>query len=148
MKSATLLYEVPLARAELHLREGDERAAVEDVGRFLAIGRANGFRHQPFLLEGERLHDLALQACAIAASQLQARSALDELLPVLAWGLELEPSAEALYQIEMRTYLALGQPASGLLAYERCRRALAARKGVRPSPQTEVLAETLRKAIC
>lgn len=102
--------------------------------------------HEFLLLEGERLHDLALQGCVIVAALLQERGIYDELLALLAWGLELEPTAEILYQIKMRSYLNLGQPAAGLAVYDRCRRILATRLGIRPSPQTDTLAEALKAA--
>lgn len=53
--------------------------------------------------------------------------------------IEMDPLAEGFYQGLMRCYHALGRRAEALATYERCRRLLAARFGVTPSPQTQAL---------
>jgi two-component SAPR family response regulator len=58
--------------------------------------------------------------------------------------LRVDPCAEEVSRALMRVYRALGRPEAVAEVYERCRTALAERRGQPPAPETERLLKTLR----
>jgi LuxR family maltose regulon positive regulatory protein len=67
----------------------------------------------------------------------------DEALACCKRGLEVDDLDERLHQGAMRAALALGRPAEGIAAYQRCRRVLGKVLGTQPSQDTERLLRAL-----
>jgi LuxR family transcriptional regulator, maltose regulon positive regulatory protein len=78
-----------------------------------------------------------------AAEALSAAGHHEEALRVCKRGLELDDLDERLYQGLMRAALALGRPAEGIAAYQRCQRVLDKVIGTAPSQPTERLLREL-----
>ena len=57
--------------------------------------------------------------------------------------LEADDLAESLYRGLMQCHAALGRRAEAVEVYSRCRKALAARLGVEPGPETRAIYESL-----
>src|SRR4029079_18408457 len=58
--------------------------------------------------------------------------------------LGLDPLQEHVYRSLMRLYAAQGRPDAALAQYERCERELSSQLGIKPEPETEALARTIR----
>ncbi len=95
-------------------------------------------------IEGERLRRRTLQALG---KHLAALVSAGDVEPALALGerlLELDPIAEETHQALIRLDIARGALGSAMRRYQRCREALAAGLGVRPSAATETLHQRIR----
>ena len=96
------------------------------------------------LLEGERLHRLAVEALHTLAEG-HARQGQAERALQCAWRqVELDPWHESGHQQAMRLLAASGRRAEALAQYETCRRQLAEVLGVEPSTETKALYERIR----
>jgi TolB-like protein len=88
-----------------------------------------------------------LLACDIHARLMERAERDERLEEALAHGLKLisfDPLREQVHRALMRLYAAQGRHDAALAQYERCRRALADQLGVRPEPETDDLARSIR----
>jgi TolB-like protein/Tfp pilus assembly protein PilF len=126
---------------EAALHEAAE-LAVGELMEGLSIGEA-GFE-QWLTAERERLR---LLACSIHARLMERAEQGGRLEEALAHGLKLlslDPLQEHVHRGLMRFYAAQGRHDAALAQYERCRRQLSDQLGVRPAPETEDLARSIR----
>jgi DNA-binding SARP family transcriptional activator len=94
----------------------------------------------------ERLRTKFMHYFARLGSMLEARQAWDEALDLYVRGLDADNATESFYQGLMRCHAALGRPGDAASAYRQLRETLAATLGVKPSPASEALYQTLREA--
>lgn len=125
----------------------------EDLERAVALYRDNllgdfALDEAPFedwrQIEGERLRRRTLQALGRRLADLVETRDVE---PALALGerlLELDPIAEETHQALIRLDIERGALGSAMRRYQRCREALAAGLGVRPSAATEALHQRIR----
>ena len=108
----------------------------------LSVGEA-GFE-QWLAAERERFR---LLACTIHARLMECAVHDGRLEEALTHGLKLlslDPLQERVHRGLMRLYAAQGRHDAALAQYERCRRELSNQLGVRPDPETEGLARSIR----
>jgi two-component SAPR family response regulator len=83
-----------------------------------------------------------LRQIARAARQCEAKDR-QQAVDWYEQALRVDPCAEDIYRNLMTAYQALGRPAEVAESYQRCRAALAAHRGTRPSLETEGLLKAL-----
>jgi DNA-binding SARP family transcriptional activator len=93
----------------------------------------------------ERLRTKFMHYFVRLGSMLEARQAWDEALDLYVRGLDADNATESFYQGLMRCHAALGRHADAASAYRQLRETLAATLGMKPSPATEALYQTLRE---
>jgi len=94
----------------------------------------------------ERLRAKLLRAIAATARRFQQAGRFDQAYRWHEHGLETDPLIEPFYQGLMRTCLASARIAEGLAVYARCCKILKTQLQISPSPETEALADSLRKS--
>jgi len=109
----------------------------------LAIGDSVSFTEWQ-LVQRERLHRLATDACAAQRRAAEAAGRWEEARRAAERGLELEPWDESAHRAAMRALARLGQRAAALQQFARCRATLAAELEVEPEPATLALYESIR----
>jgi two-component SAPR family response regulator len=87
--------------------------------------------------ERERLGQLYVSALEELARLYLNVNQLDRCLSICQLALAQEPYREAIYQLEMRAYAALGDRASVVRRYQACKTALKEGLGISPSQETE-----------
>jgi DNA-binding SARP family transcriptional activator/TolB-like protein len=90
-----------------------------------------------------------LLTCGIHARVMERAEQGGRLVEALAHGLKLlslDPLQEQVYRGLMRLYMAQGRHDAALTQYERCRRELSDQLGVDPQPETEELAQAIRRS--
>ncbi len=126
--------------------DGALRDAAELVGGDLMEGLSipeAGFE-QWLTAERQRFR---LLACTIYTRLMERAEHIGELEEALAHGLKLlslDPLQERVHRTLMRLYAAQGRYDAALAQYERCRRELSNQLGVRPEPETDDLARSIR----
>jgi DNA-binding SARP family transcriptional activator len=95
-------------------------------------------------IEGERLRRRTLQVLGKWLAELVARGDVESALGLGERLLELDPVAEETHQALIRLDIERGALGSAMRLYQRCREALAAGLGVRPSAATEALHQRIR----
>lgn len=130
-----------------------DSGSAADLERVLALFRGDlladlALDEAPFedwrQVEGERLRRRTLQALGKWLGELVETGDVE---PALALGerlLELDPIAEETHQAMIRLDIGRGALGSAMRRYQRCREALAAGLGVRPSAATEALLQRIR----
>jgi TolB-like protein/DNA-binding SARP family transcriptional activator len=128
---------------------GDEdalRDAAELLGgelmEGLSIGEA-GFE-QWLTIERERFRLLACNIRSRLMAEAEYGGRLEEALAQGLQLLSLDPLQERVHRALMRLYVAQGRHDAALAQYEKCRRELSSQLGVRPEPETESLARSIR----
>jgi len=111
----------------------DETAGDDDFGLWLAARRQALAQEQRAPL---------LQALAAAEAQGELDTALAHAQALLA----LDPADESHHAALMRVHFMRGEPAAGLVAYDRLAAQLAQRYGTQPAAATRALAAALRSA--
>lgn len=91
----------------------------------------------------ERLHNKFIQATLTLGHACENRQEFEEALSCYYRGLELDDLAEPFYQKILSCCHALGRTAEGFSVFARCERRLQEALGVRPSPQTLRLRDSL-----
>jgi TolB-like protein/DNA-binding SARP family transcriptional activator len=126
--------------------DGALRDAAELIGgdlmEGLSVGEA-GFE-QWLTTERERFR---LLACSVYGRLMERAEHGGSLEEALTFGLKLlsvDPLQEHVHRALMRLYAAQGRHDSALVQYERCHRELSNQLGVRPEPETEDLARSIR----
>src|SRR5439155_347965 len=97
------------------------------------------------VIEGERLHQLALRGLRALAARYAERGDYGAALHHAGRLLALEPWQEDGHRQMMAVLALAGRRVDALRQYEVCRRALAEELGVEPSPETAALAERIRR---
>ena len=92
----------------------------------------------------DRLRSKFLRALCLLGDRCEAAGDWDEAVRIYQRGIELENLAEELYRRLIVAYRTLGEHASGLQAYRRCRQMLSVMLGVQPSPNLEALYRSLQ----
>lgn len=87
----------------------------------------------------QRRREARIDALAAAAAQAESRAEIETALGHAQLLVELEPLSEHAHRRLMRLHYLRGDSAASLVAYERCRAALARDLGVAPSEETELL---------
>ncbi|NJO35577.1 MAG: hypothetical protein HC869_23375 [Rhodospirillales bacterium] len=135
-----------LAAAAASTDDAALRVAVELIGGELMEGLSvdeAGFE-QWLQTERERFRVLA---CSVHARLMARAEQSGRLQEALASGLKLlslDPLQEHVHRTLMRMYAAHGRRDAALAQYERCRHELEKQLGVRPEPETEELARSIR----
>ena len=93
----------------------------------------------------ERWRELYVQGCVYAARAYLVRRAYHQAVTWADRALQEAPWMESAYQVKMRALARDGYRTQALAVYEEARAALQRELGVSPSPQTEWLAERLRR---
>jgi TolB-like protein/DNA-binding SARP family transcriptional activator len=127
--------------------DGDAlRDAAELVGGDLMEGFSIGESafEQWLATERERFRQLACRVCGQIMVRAEHRGRLEEALTYGLKLLSLDPLQEHVHRTLMRLYAAQGRHDAALAQYERCRRELSNQLGVRPEPETEDLARSIR----
>lgn len=88
---------------------------------------------------GQRVVD-RVEECLAA---LSAEGKLDRALAAGTWLVGIEPTRESAHRAVMQLYLEQGEAALALRQYERCRELLDRHLGLRPSPETERLRQSI-----
>jgi WD40 repeat protein/DNA-binding SARP family transcriptional activator len=131
-----------LERAEAALRRGAAAAAVTDAAE------ARGVLVRPLLSGGDsewvearrrELGHLLLRALDVLAEGRLALGQLADAVAAADAALDLDPYREPMYRTLMTAHARAGNPAAGLLAFDRCRRQFADELGFDPSPATQRL---------
>ena len=97
------------------------------------------------VIEGERLHQLALSGQRALTSRYADRGDYTAALHHAGRLLALEPWQEEGHRLVMTVLARAGRRVDALRQYEVCRRALAEELGVAPSPETTALADQIRR---
>jgi LuxR family transcriptional regulator, maltose regulon positive regulatory protein len=137
------------------LVELDDPAAEGNAPRMLALAdRALGLYGGPYLAGGDDLPQVLAARARIDArftrtltrvgTRLEAAGHAVDAVRVYARVLEVQPLAEHTCRVQMACLLRLGQRAEAYDAYRRCRQQLSVLLGLRPSPETEALALSIR----
>ncbi len=96
--------------------------------------------------ERERLRALYLEALTFWIAQLRAQSDYAQMVLYAQKILALEPANEAAHTSLMFAYVTQGDRAAALRQYETCKQALWIELGVKPSTETESLAQRIKRA--
>jgi DNA-binding SARP family transcriptional activator len=111
------------------------------IGPFLS-----GEEEQPWVLFlRERLRSKFLRNVNWLGRHWEKAEKWDKVLECYQRGLEVDNLAEELYRRQMVCHQKLGQIAEALSVYNRCKRSLSSVLGIDPSPETEVLYQSLRR---
>ncbi len=136
-------FERAMGRAEAAWAAGP-RAAGRALGlatKALSLYRGPFLHHDPdapwAVERRERLRSRFRLGVERLGRELEAAGRWEEALEHYERALRIEPVAEALYRRLMGCYQELGRTAEAVETYRRCRKVLAARLGVAPSPATE-----------
>jgi DNA-binding SARP family transcriptional activator len=122
------------------LRAAAERAQALYSGPFLQDSEDEAWQlayRSRLASKFKRMVTLLAQAASVRGDGVAARALLER-------GLEFDPLAEDMARDLMRELLAAGERAAALLAYERCREAIASRLGAEPSPATQAMLQRAR----
>ena len=92
----------------------------------------------------DRLRSKFVRAVCLLGDRCEAAGDWDEAVRIYQRGIELENLAEELYRRLIVAHRALGQHASALQAYRRCRQMLSVMLGVQPSASLEALHRSLQ----
>ncbi len=125
------------------------KAAVLYSGSFLegfSLGDCPAFEEWS-LLEGERLHRLALEALRRVADCCTRRGEYEAAIQHARRQVELDPWRESAHRQLMRALALSGQRDAALAQYETCRRLLAEELGVEPEAETLGLYERIRDGV-
>ena len=90
-----------------------------------------------------RLRNRFLRSLGQLALGLEQQDDHDRAIDIYLRGVEVDETAEALYQGLMTSYLKRGRRAEALATYERCEEMLSSLLGTRPSPRTESIRDML-----
>ena len=141
----TRAFERLVERLDTEAAHEPVRATIEALlrlyrGHFLADDR-----DAPWTLGvRERLRSRFLRAMCLLGDRCEAAGDWDEAVRVYQRGIELEDLAEELYRRLIVAYRTLGQHASALQAYRRCRQMLSVMLGLQPSASLEALHRSLQ----
>ncbi|HEU0204586.1 MAG TPA: BTAD domain-containing putative transcriptional regulator [Burkholderiaceae bacterium] len=91
----------------------------------------------------DKLRSKLLRHLLALGQALERHGAWDKAAELYQRGIELDHLAEEMYRRAMISLQALGQQAGAVEVYRRCERTLAARLGVKPSPEMEALYRTI-----
>ncbi len=130
--------------AILEQRRGiGERERVAEAERAIALYRGPLLRatggESWLLAPRERLHVRVMRAVERVAAFWEEGGELARAIAVYERGLEIDNLEEGLYQGVIRCWLSLDRRSKALVAYRRCKDALAEGLGVEPSPATVAL---------
>jgi LuxR family transcriptional regulator, maltose regulon positive regulatory protein len=92
----------------------------------------------------ERLRGRFIHAAGEAGQRLEAAGQPAAAIECYLRGLDADPVIEQFYQGLMRCYVTLDRPSEAMAAYQRLKRVLSVSLGLKPSAQTERLADRLR----
>jgi len=92
----------------------------------------------------DRLRSKFLRAVCELGDRCEAAGRWDEAAAIYQRGIELENLAEELYRRLIVAYRTLGQHASAVQAYRRCRQMLSVMLGAQPSARLEALYRSLQ----
>jgi LuxR family transcriptional regulator, maltose regulon positive regulatory protein len=92
----------------------------------------------------QRLRDLYIRRAQDKGEKLEGEQQAAGALALYEAALAHDPLAEVMTRGAMRCWIALGEPAQALRAFERCRERLSGTLGVAPSPSTRKLADSIR----
>jgi len=95
------------------------------------------------VLPRERLHDKFRRLIHALGAYWATTGQWQILVDNLQRALDAEPAAEEIYQRLMIGFQRLGRPAEAISIYDRCQKILTATLGVRPSPATEAIRQSL-----
>ncbi len=142
-------FESLLAQAGAAEKRGEVEVAAGLTGKALTLYRgaflAGGNLPSWALSTSERLRGLFLRHTGKLGAWEERTGNWRKAVECYEKALEIDDLAEDFYQRLMSCYLQLGRRAEGLAVYERCRKVLAARLGIDPSPETESLRLALRQ---
>jgi LuxR family transcriptional regulator, maltose regulon positive regulatory protein len=134
-------------RLESAIDAGDAVAVARDTEGVLAVYRGAFLPGEgaPWVVPPrERARRQFLRLIVAAGRFWMARGEPGRAVDVAERGLDRDDLAEELYRLLMDAHAALGRPGEARLAFERCRRVLAARLGTAPAPET---ARTLARVV-
>jgi len=136
-----------LDRLLVALEASDNDAIAELAGKAID-SYSGGFlptEGKPWMLPvRERLRSRFLRIIGVAAERLCDLGQWNDAITCYEKALEVEPLAERFYVGLMRCHYELGQLAEGIMAYRRCREALASELDILPSAHAEKWHEKLR----
>ena len=92
-----------------------------------------------------KLRDLLIRLVSTLGRQMEDHGQWDEALACYRRGIDADELAEEFYQGVMRCHAATGRSAEGIATYRRLRQTLSVVLGLKPSTQTEQLAQLLRE---
>jgi LuxR family maltose regulon positive regulatory protein len=95
----------------------------------------------------ERLRSKFLQFVEKTGRRWEECAAPEQAVDCYLKGLEVDDLTEEFYQGLMISYNKLGCPAKAIDAYDRCRKVLAAKLGIRPSLKTETIYHSLQRQL-
>lgn len=140
--------EACLTEMDTPLHAGDSASTAAAAERALALYRG------PFLAGEEELPLVAAARARVearftrqmarAGAQLEAAAQHANAARVYERVLEAQPLAEDICRRLMACLLSLGRPAEAFEAYRRCRQQLSVVLNLRPAPETEALADSIR----
>ena len=91
-----------------------------------------------------KLRDQLIRLVSALGEQMEADGRWDEALACYRRGIDADELAEEFYQGVMRCHAATGRSAEGIATYRRLRQTLSVVLGLKPSTQTEQLAQLLK----
>ena len=139
-------YEYDVEAFESHLRRARKNKDITE--RINLYQKAVNLVRGPYLAdvdapwaasERERLGQIYVSALEELAHLYLNTNQLDRCLSTCQLALAQNPYNEAIYELEMRTYAALGDRASIVRCYQACKSALKEGLGLLPSPEMELL---------
>ena len=130
------------ARGSAELDPSQQRALALYRGALLPADRDESWS----MAMRERLRSKFMHHFGRLGSQLESQQAWNEALDLYLRGLDADNLTESFYQGLMRCHAALGRHADALGAYRQLREMLAATLGTGPSPATETLYRSLKRA--
>jgi DNA-binding SARP family transcriptional activator len=128
------------ARKQLSHAMMDEAAQLTEQALDMYKGHFLDRENHPWALSlRERLRNKLLQSIERLGGYWEEAGQPDKAMECFARGLEIDDLSEEFYQHLMKCYLAMGRQARALETYERCRSALSAKIGIKPSSATEAV---------
>jgi DNA-binding SARP family transcriptional activator len=148
----SLDYEYDVEAFDSHILRA--RKAEDSNSRIAHLQKAVDLVTGPYLVdvdaewatpERERLNQLYVSALEELAHLYLETNQLDQCLKICKFVIEKDPYHEAIYQMEMRAYAALGDRAAVARRYQACKKALKEGLGLFPSNETELIYRDLSK---
>jgi DNA-binding SARP family transcriptional activator len=143
----SVAFERVLGQADNAAEQEDRDTAIHLLARAINLYRGpflGGDAEMPWAISySERLRSKFLRAIQNLGSYLEEANELDKAVTCFERAIEVDDLAEVFYQSLMLCLKQLGRRSDALAVYQRCRKTLAACLDIEPTPETEVIYESL-----
>jgi DNA-binding SARP family transcriptional activator len=140
-------FEFIFEEADSKRKEGLTESSVHLIQRALGMYRGpflSGEIEHPWVISTrERLRRKFLRNVSWLGHYWEQSQSYDRALECYERGLEMDDLAEELYRHLIMCYQRLGRKAEALSVYNRCKKALSTAFGIKPSPETQAIYESL-----